>query len=429
MEPDLYHNYNGADFLPYVQQLRQNGVVVIPVLTPAGVAKANALFKEALLSFPEYLPHAPGADIKYVGGSFGALGNPSSIHNAFVRHLRWDMHCLLRSFWQQMGQGKGVHVVTDRMCIRRPDGAVAAESWHRDTTPAEFVQAEDEIFGGWINLDLVKPQNFNGLLGSHTSNPIAALTVTDRTSAGFSVFDKEQQKLLEAHRESIEKARWQTTIPPGHLLIFYQELIHEVAKGSKSANGHDEYRLFTAWRLTRAATPLAPCLPDDYFSEMALPLLKSDQPMPMWPKVGYRNGAGAAAMNSAYKWSVKTFIPEALEPWEKTITLPNGDEVYLDKFVVKVMPSLAELYRLMKKPRPVTLAYPGYSQEEQEIYYPHDVADITDRFSLEATGARRCDNCLIKKPKHLCSGCHNARYCSDGCASEHWDRVHQDECT
>ena len=114
------------------------------------------------ISFREY---KSGVEIKkYVGGGFGALGNPSSFHNELVRQLRLRIMMsavpLFSTYEAQARKGKRRYAILeqllDRMLFRPAKDKPTAESWHRDISLhlEEFrganIDEGDIVFGGWI---------------------------------------------------------------------------------------------------------------------------------------------------------------------------------------------------------------------------------------------------------------------------------------
>src|SRR4029077_13121294 len=110
-------------------------------------------------SFREY---RRDVDIKkYVGGGFGALGNPSSFHNECVRQLRLRMMMtavpLFATFESQRPGGmppRKLEQLLDRMLYRPPKDKPTAESWHRDISVhleafrGPNIDLADVVFGG-----------------------------------------------------------------------------------------------------------------------------------------------------------------------------------------------------------------------------------------------------------------------------------------
>jgi len=375
------------------QTLVARGAVAIPVIDPQWLPLMQVKFNKALQEFPEYLrdPKDPTLvqrpdqstdgpqHIKYVLGSFGALGNPGSFHNSFVRNLRWRLHEQVVPLFSRMraaGEDRltnqhKVHVIPDRMRILTHDAKISAESWHRDTTPQKFTLDDDIIFGGWVNLDPVKPQRLSALLDSHRVLPDLPEALSTTGHEGFATFSEDDQAMLTAYRDTLKVDDTEVIVPPGHLLIFYQELIHEVVPRPKigvralAANpdlARPEYRLFTAWRLTRDASALLPTLPGNYFSDMEVPHLKSNQAARMYPPTYYEFGAPAGA-EALYAWCKRQFS------WAMCTRR--------DRFNKRIIP--ATLPSLRTVCSQLALEFPPSKQsdvdEEEQEFYLSEAAD------------------------------------------------------
>jgi len=206
-------------------------------------------------------------------GSFGALGNPSSFHHPVVRELR--LHCMAAAvnFFRQHLQmrtqpmNRRLELLWDRLCLRHAGDKMSGETAHRDV--AKFKLPEDEIFGGWLNLD-AQSQYFHCVPGSHRD-------VTSTNLGGFC-------------RESDEREMMRVEVPSGHLIIFYQHILHEVQRECRVTTS---WRLFVGWRLTRStlslqdlAAKLKPGIPTTaaLVRMQGVPLLPSGQQPPMYAR-------------------------------------------------------------------------------------------------------------------------------------------------
>ena len=359
--------------------LFERGAVAIPFLNTPDLDLAHERFSETLRWMPEYRPEAT----KYVLGGFGALGNPSSFHNPLVRELRWRAHEAVQPLFSHLGrEGETrltrqhkIHVIPDRMRILRPDAEVGAEQWHRDTTPASQVLPGDLIFGGWINLDRHRTQYLSAIPRSHRDPGVLT------GGRGFETLSEADKEAAKARHEALPLVDRKVAVPPGHLLVFYQELLHEVLPRGKLTNTQlardpalrePEYRLFTGWRLTRGDQPLSASLPDNYFRDMAVPALKSGQAVRMYPKTYYEFGA-EAGVRALADWSRETF-PDALIT-ERRMRKANEYRV-----VPATLPSLAECLRRLDLENP----YPPYSDDEVRLYRPHIVFRPINQSNVQA---------------------------------------------
>lgn len=173
-------------------------------------------------------------------GGFAALNHPSSFHNQFVRSLRMRAHgeVVFRDLFgmtNNNGANRGsthLEQVVDRMMVRRSQQTPTSEAWHRDV--AVGTRPGDRVFGGWINLNSYD-QYFSCVLGS-------AHERRDPTDpVGFAT-------IPEAKHPEIVARSSKVVIPPGHMIVFNEDTIHEVANNTNTTT---LLRLFTGWRLSR----------------------------------------------------------------------------------------------------------------------------------------------------------------------------------
>jgi hypothetical protein len=178
---------------------------------------------------------------KIAAGGFAALNHPSSFHNQFVRSLRMRAHgeVVFRDLFGMMAEGANsgsthLEQVVDRMMLRRSSQEPTAEAWHRDV--AVGTRPGDRVFGGWINLNAYN-QQFSCVLGS------AHEARDPNNSVGFATIPESD------HPETVARSSI-VVIPPGHMIVFNEDTIHEVANNS---NTESLLRLFTGWRLSQWA--------------------------------------------------------------------------------------------------------------------------------------------------------------------------------
>lgn len=256
--------------------LKDKGYYVVPVpwMDQARRAATRSEFKRFLHSMPEFKKGASS----YVLGGFSALGNPSSFHNPLVRKLRqYAMHEVVPILSHVAGSDYALEQVIDRMLFRPKGQAATGESWHRDE--ALRAKPKDKMFGGWWNFNDAN-QLFSCIPGSHKD-------VKGNSGAGFNgVTDKAKIKEYNefkkvAYAGTAEKG---VVIPPGHIIIFYEKIVHEVVSAKAR---EDQYRLFLGWRLTKERDMLCPV--EDRFATQAVMPLKSGQIPPMYAKLHWTN--------------------------------------------------------------------------------------------------------------------------------------------
>jgi len=310
----------------YAELLNEFGYVVVPVYKDAAVNIKNAEFIQTLVNMPEFVETPPGpgqfeGEIHYVKGGFSALGNPSSFHNSFVREVRRDCMKIAVELFRELQRvtrcPMNIEQIVDRMRVLRPKSEIKAESWHRDTTPKHMRNPEDLIYGGWISFDRYTdaPQQFSGFDKSHKVIPIKTAKQHEgfekATADEIKEFNALKNKELRADKDKDDN--WFILIPSGHMLIFRQEMIHEVAKPAKSKHQKISYRLFTGWRLTNSNSQFES---NTYMRKMEVPTLKSGQKIRMWPTAswaGERVAGTKQPWDSLQTWSGVTFRPELLE--------------------------------------------------------------------------------------------------------------------
>jgi hypothetical protein len=300
------------------------------VFNPENVHGLREQFINTVKSFPEFLPSAE----KYVAGGFGALGNPASFHNPFVRILRqWAMVSLIPIFSNMVTPEWRLEQIHDRMMYRLPGDTASKESWHRDEAPTS--QPSDKTFGGWINLD-EHPQYFSCAPGTH---------LAVRGGSGFGKISKQESKQMEKQKSLVE-------IPPGCILVFYEHIAHEVMSRKLK---YISCRLFLGWRLTKEIEPLLTTrdgLQTQLDIQAVMPL-KSKQTPPMYPTLYWTNWR-----KKLEDWSRQTFPPNMLEVRRVESGAKQGD---VHTVIPRFLPALAEMGLPLYEP---------YTEHEFSMHVP-----------------------------------------------------------
>lgn len=328
------HMPGNDELLAAARLLLNQGYCVVRVYTDEETVDRHQSLQEALYQMPEYLPGAK----KLVGGGFGALGNSSSFHLPIVRQMRREAQQVAARLFKTYIEERGVpemrlEQLVDRVRVLRTGAEITSELWHRDQTPRKAnpaVTERDLIFGGWISLN--GTQRFSAIKGSH-NDPIAAANA----NKGFAPLTKEESERYSADKQRALEAgeAWYIEVPPGHMLIFQQEMIHEVVGGKHK--GEDQLRLFTGWRLTPSTTSFIKN-PREFFDEQGITNIKSDQTPDMYPDRPW--SSSTATRLGLAKWSAETFQPYVLEQRSVQSGKAKGETHTL---VPKHMPSLYEL--------------------------------------------------------------------------------------
>ena len=244
-----------------MDSLLSEGYIVLDL--PVGLDRCKPL--------KSYFAHCPefkkGCDDELVLGGFGAHGHPSSFHHPDIRFLRkYIFEKLFPKFKETFSKNfSKVEILFDRVCRRKVGRSLSSETWHRDICPN--ISDGDIILGGWANLDErgTKPQIFSCVPKTH-------LDKSDMK--GFSKFSKEKQNFFKTKSKKV-------LVYPGQILLFYQNLVHEVKSGKIT---FDSDRLFLGWRLTNHDCVLF----ENKFKcmeEQSIPFLPSGQLPPMYAKL------------------------------------------------------------------------------------------------------------------------------------------------
>lgn len=295
------------------RRLHGRGVTTIPIVPDVKDRESLlAQVKDAIKEFPEYL----GNETPLVLGSFGALGSPSSFHHPTIRALRvriresiedrlfQELLCL-RGDAKKEG-GATVEMLLDRLSKRTTGSKLTGEHWHRDQTPASvrLPNADgqpskiktpifpQEVFGGWLNLDPHQEQAFACAPGTHHDT---------NTHGGFLPITAEKAALYRDCQTMIK------IVPPGHLLVFYQNIAHQVLP-SRGKLTTDSYRLYVGWHLTLNARSPSSLFGETYMERVLksqeAPLLPSGQRPPMFPAMALNFSKQRARL---VEWSARTF--------------------------------------------------------------------------------------------------------------------------
>lgn len=287
-----------------MDELKNHGVCVVPVLSKKEVSCFQGLFNETLLDFKEY--KSPTLDTIYVKGGFGGLGNPSSFHNYLVRILRMRLMAshIVKVFGElesksrpesKSGPEKSgpkkrkLCQLIDRMSIRRKGVTLTSESWHRDETPK--IPKDTDIFGGWLNLD-----NDNQFFSCVKGTQILSRDIENKESKGFATITPE-----EIEREKYEKRKSKIKVPSGHCIIFYQNIVHEVLKVKYDKRS---VKLYVGWALTNKEIIDY----SDAIKNNGVVQIPSKQFPPMYAKMDLN-----FRMKDLIQWSKDTFYDKDLE--------------------------------------------------------------------------------------------------------------------
>lgn len=339
-------------------QLVYNGVTAIPVpglQTQGQRRQARADLQDTIAHFPEFNPEYVALEGEpLVWDGMGALGTPSSFHNPFVRHLRLQVHMLVWEVMQFMVQLPTVPMCplvkdkvnfcqeVDRLMVRPAGCKPPAREWHYDPVNPDFKPRpnapQDMLFGGWLNFDDV-PHTFPCLVNELTTKDISgALARHERGSMG-ALHDPRQALLLSPTAFSV---------PPGHLLVFANCVLHAVEAETKA---YCQHRLFMGWRLTFSSQPLCASL-DKQLDTMAPVTLKTGEA----PEV-YSPEEKRRHPDKVLEFLQRAFTPQVLHSLHSR---KQGSRGHLPS---PRFPSLKTLH--------LEDAYKPYTKVEKDILHPH----------------------------------------------------------
>ena len=313
--------------------MNTTGVVTLQVLK----GDASELFRETERAFPEFSGTGP-----YVLGGFAAYANPSSFHSPLVKELRkatFEKVVTSQIFQKYLQEVRPdthkefrLEVLFDRVLHRFPGQKPNAETAHRDVTPHTFLREEDDdlLFGGWLNLTaheqffVCKPGSHLGVLNTYE---------VSKAHQGFCTLDTKSEEYAEYQR-----TKQKFTVPPGHLVIFPQHLIHEVLS---QKSPHEQFRLFFGWRLTRGNSTLFPDK-ENTIDTLGVPKIPSGQTPAL-----FSNHHQSVFKNKEFNWTGPGGPKGTLLDWARTLKVP--------------------LKRHLDSLKSYGLEYPDYTPEEKKF--------------------------------------------------------------
>ena len=272
-------------------------------------------------------------------GSFQALGNPGSFHARTPRKLRLGCYEKARDMFSagQAFQGYNMEMNPDRVGYRRAGTKIPADKdkWHRDICPARIIEPEDHVYGGWINLDST-PQRFICKVGTHNVDG-------GHGAAGFA-------------KEASPKKANAIIIPPGHMVVFYQWILHAVAP---TAFKTDSFRLFTSFRVTKSDAAMWNHFKPSIMLQYGVPKTPSGQVISM-TTANHRSGL---LWKITIPWTVVTLKPEYICT-KKTKCGPSAPEPAIYFLPHSPMEPLGPGH------------YPPYMKKELDILVPQKIQTI-----------------------------------------------------
>ena len=373
------------------------GYVVLPLYVAASseYEGLQSSFSKAMCTERlEVLPRALGD--RHTFDPTGKLSG-SVNHHHVVRGIRKDAYGLTRSLFQQILHVRKEDcpsevVMTEEMLqhplLRRaatpgsdlaasaccPDapmvrkqGDKVTHTWHRDLTPGS--EGAFLVVGGWVNLNRdgeLQPQEFCCVPSSHfeghiPSFPEAAIR-KGQVKGGF-------HPLGSAEAQAAEDASVVVAIPPGHLLVFAERILHCVRDSPKRAPEAISkklrppmLRVFAGAQLhtLEQGVLLYPDLEQQLRDRAAIPI-KSGSYLPCVQ----RSGAFANSEKNkrrAEEW-IEHNVQNALVPEAKRRLVVSANSP------LRAWPSLGELCQLLNlDPKSLEKDFPDYSEGELMMF-------------------------------------------------------------
>jgi hypothetical protein len=341
-------------------QLKEMGACVIPLRNPR--ERINGLryqFEEECRAFPEYVPLCDEAtfnptfmyDSGHNGrrkvkrprhcnyfqlGSFGAMSNPGSFHNRLVRNLRYEIAQELYPLFQSTYDNHiYCQALFDRMSLRPIGTSIKGESAHRDIGP---VQSDEWILQGYLNLNHT-PQFFSFVPGSHLDEEC-----THHGQHGFVKTSTTNEARMKDHGVKLQ-------VDPGHLVLFYQTLLHEVCP--VNVTQEHSMRLHIGFFFSPRPRGLFESITEQAMQWQGLPRLPSGQVPPVYSKMHM----SALRYKIVYPWSdacVRDFV-KTMDHNKRLICPRTLENVYLAKGASSSYPPYTETEKSIMRPQQLLL--------------------------------------------------------------------------
>ena len=177
----------------------------------------------------------------------GLMGNPSSQHCEEIRRIRQMIHEQLRSHFMKEYPGKYIQFIIDRVSVRYPGTHVAGDDWHRDMSgPPE---KGTRIFGGWFNLNSTHTSVREAFLQTQYFSHVPcswADVLPEADANGNTGYDRLPPEMVAQYKRLREIA----IVPPGHGVIFDENIVHEVKIDKRPKGSPSSWRLYIKVKLS-----------------------------------------------------------------------------------------------------------------------------------------------------------------------------------
>lgn len=369
------------DYTLLANKLYEEGYLVTRVMSDEEANEMHDSIFATISRFPEY--KVTDITKPRVLGGFGAYGNPSSFHNPDVRKIRGiAKNEALRVCMPLMSELKEKHPskfpdvpfylfgMFDRLCVRHETyGNVTKEDWHRDTYSSTKYASQGEkmkpmgesdlMLGGWVNLNSTKQemkhQYFNCVPGTHTDifNSSRKRKQNDDAEVDGEGFQREDADLVHYYNENKKRI----LVPPGHMIMFFQGLIHEVAPNAKSKEFNT--RLFVGHHISKNDSGLYYPQIANWILYQGVPRLPSGQ----WPPMYSINHYAQVG-----KTPKKSILAASLQDWGNDVF---HDVVLNQRVTNGIQYKVPGENRIMSSLRDYKLPmYRSYTEEEAKVLGP-----------------------------------------------------------
>ena len=237
--------------------IEELGFVVIEVFSPNQINDISQEFLRIAINAPELNPNI--THNRFVMGGVGYCPFASVAYHPLIRHINRSVYQKALPVFLPLLQKDEtllLSMLPDRPLVRFPIQTVDEKGkWHQDD--AANALDNDNCYGGWINLNFNETQYFKAIPGTHKpDHPIFQhLDQKNGGRRGFADFkSKKDFEFLENYWKTNIGKKNLIPIPPGHLLIFRETLIHTVFKNPKTNNCI--LRLHTSFNISPNPIPL-----------------------------------------------------------------------------------------------------------------------------------------------------------------------------
>ena len=337
--------------------LTTQGYIVLPVFDTDELTKVSTTFLNTAMKSPELTNDIEHT--RFVLGGVGYVPFASLWYSEIVRYITKTIYKkTMKQNPFEIGENEYFSMLPDRPFVRFPIQAVDEKGKLHQDDATNSVVGIDNIYGGWINLNTDVTQYFKAIPGTHNpQHPIfEKLQQKNGEKRGYSNFkENSDQKCLANHWKN--EVKQLIEIPPGHILIFQENLIHTVYPNPPI--NKPILRLHTSFLISTSNVPLndIPTQPKfrkrrkivDLFQDQELVPVRSGQNTPLYSPFNlFPNNIGAVNELSRHYINV----------------CKKNDRV------LRFLPSM----KTISKNSTVQML-PPMSQDDMRFYLPHKVSE------------------------------------------------------